>query len=70
MRDWPRYAEALDMRLAGVSVQHVGDVLGVTEQRASQMIHVAGRRLAHRVFGTPRHTWRWSEDRGCWLRRE
>jgi hypothetical protein len=49
-RDWPRYAKALDMRLAGASLNEIGEAFGVTKQRAHQMINVASRQLAFRIF--------------------
>jgi hypothetical protein len=53
-RDWSRYAEALDMRLAGLSYDDIGEVLGVSKQRAFQMVTEAKAQLAFRVFNVPR----------------
>jgi len=49
-RDWPRYARALDMRLAGALLDEIAEELGVTKQRAHQMVNTAKRQLAFRVF--------------------
>jgi hypothetical protein len=49
-RDWPRYAEALDMHLAGAKLDEIGWVLGVTKQRAQQLVTTAKKQLAFRIF--------------------
>ena len=55
MIKWPRYSKALDMRLGGATIGEIAKRFGVTEQRASQMVHQGGRQLAFRVFrGVPR----------------
>jgi DNA-directed RNA polymerase sigma subunit (sigma70/sigma32) len=55
MKDWPRYALALDMRLEGKTLDEIGDHLGVGKERARQMIKLAKAQLAYRVFrGLPR----------------
>jgi hypothetical protein len=54
-RDWPRYAKALDMRLAGAAFADIAEHLDVSKQRAGQMVTVAKAQLAYRVFkGVPR----------------
>jgi len=50
MKDWPRYAQALDMRLEGAMLQEIGDELGVSKERARQMVAIAKAQLAFRVF--------------------
>jgi len=55
MRDWSRYAHALDMRLAGARLDDIAWHFGVTKQRAGQMVILAKAQLAFRVFkGVPR----------------
>lgn len=55
MRDWSRYALALDMRLDGAKHLDIGRKLGVTKERARQMVELARLQLAYRVFrGVPR----------------
>lgn len=55
MKDWPRYAKALDMRLAGTSLDDIAHEFHVTRQRAQQLINGAKAQLAYRVFkGVPR----------------
>jgi hypothetical protein len=55
MRDWARYAEALDMRLGGAKLQEIAGHFGVSKARAWQMIVLARKQLAYRVFrGVPR----------------
>jgi hypothetical protein len=59
-RDWSRYARALDLRLAGHRLGDIGTELGVTRERARQMVMVAQRRLAYRVFkGASKQNWKW-----------
>jgi len=54
-RDWARYAKALDMRLGGAKLDEIGNEFGVTRERARQMVDIAQRQLAFRVFkGLPR----------------
>jgi len=54
-RDWQRYARALDLQLAGVKISDIGRELGVSKQRALQMVNDARKQLAYRVFkGVPR----------------
>jgi len=48
---WKRYAKALDMHLAGHTLREVGDKLGISRERARQMIAVAKRRLGYRDSG-------------------
>jgi hypothetical protein len=60
-RDWPRYAKALDMRLAGAKLDEIAAELGVGRERARQIVVLAKAQLAFRVFrGLPRplpETW-------------
>jgi hypothetical protein len=49
-RDWPRYAKALDMRLAGATLDAIAHELGVTRSRAGQIVTHAKAQLAFRVF--------------------
>jgi len=65
-RDWERYARALDLRLEGKTLGEVGASLGVSRERSRQMIIVAGRRLAYRVFGGKRIHWRFNEKKGLY----
>jgi len=52
---WPRYAKALDMRLAGCTYAAIGKELGVSRERARQLVELAKEQLAFRVFkGLPR----------------
>lgn len=53
-RNWPRYAKALDMRLAGAQYKEIADYFGVSTQRAQQMVRDAKAILAYRVFYVPR----------------
>jgi predicted DNA-binding protein (UPF0251 family) len=54
-RDWMRYALALDMRLDGMKLDDIAYELGVSRQRAWQIIELAKAQLAYRVFkGLPR----------------
>jgi DNA-directed RNA polymerase sigma subunit (sigma70/sigma32) len=54
-KDWPRYAKALDMRLAGATFNEIAAEFGVSKQRARQMVVLAKQQLAFRVFrGLPR----------------
>src|SRR5262249_3126385 len=41
-RNWPRYARALDMHLAGHKLDDIAHELGVTRERARQMVIDAG----------------------------
>jgi len=50
MRDWSRYARALDMRLAGAKLNDIGREFGVSKERARQMVDLAKAQLAYRVF--------------------
>jgi hypothetical protein len=66
-RNWPRYAKALDLHLAGWPYFAIGDYFGVSKERARQMVETAKHRLAYRVFKQiPRQLWRWNEERGQW----
>lgn len=54
VRYWLRYAKALDMRLGGAKLHEIAEHLGVSTERARQMVRTAKWRLAHRVFyGVP-----------------
>jgi DNA-directed RNA polymerase specialized sigma24 family protein len=53
-RDWLRYAKALDMKLEGYSMKEIAKELGVTRQRAHQMVQIAKAQLAFRVFYVPK----------------
>ena len=62
MRDWKRYARALDMRLAGAKLDEIAGELGVSRQRAFQMVELAKAQLAFRIFRgvrrpLPRQSW-------------
>jgi hypothetical protein len=64
MRDWPRHARALDMRLAGAKLSDIGLELGVSKQRARQIVELARKQLAYRIFKgvprpLPRPSWQW-----------
>jgi hypothetical protein len=48
--DWPRYAKALDLHLAGATLAAIGGELGVSGERARQMLVIAKWRLAFRLF--------------------
>jgi hypothetical protein len=54
-RDWSRFAEALDMRLGGATLDQIAaHVGGVSRERARQMVIEAKQQLAYRVFkGVP-----------------
>jgi hypothetical protein len=55
-KDWPRYAKALDMRLAGAQLDDIARHFEVSIERARQLVLVAKHRLAFRVFkGVKRH---------------
>jgi hypothetical protein len=70
-RNWPKYALALDMKLSGAKLDEIAFRFGVSRERARQMVHVAGRRLAYRVFtGVPRFSWRWDAEQDRWIRGE
>ena len=70
-RDWSRYARALDMKLAGETLEKIGAEFGVSRERARQIVHIAARRLAHRVFvGVPSFEWRWDWEMKRWMRSE
>ena len=67
MRDWARYARALDMRLAGAKLKDIGAEFGVSRERARQMVVLAKAQLAFRVFKglkrpLPKQSWQ-SESR-------
>jgi len=49
-RDWPRIAKALDLRLGGALLKDIGDELGVSKERARQMVALGRAQLAFRVF--------------------
>lgn len=49
-RNWSRYARALDMRLSGAKFNDIAAEFGVSRQRAQQMVTLAKRQLAFRVF--------------------
>lgn len=50
MRDWERYARALDMRLEGATLRQIAGELGVSKERARQIVELAKAQLAFRVF--------------------
>lgn len=50
MTNWPRYARALDMRLEGKRLHEIAAELGVSTERARQMVKHAKAQLAYRVF--------------------
>jgi DNA-directed RNA polymerase sigma subunit (sigma70/sigma32) len=55
VRDWSRYAKALDMRLEGKMLKEIAVEFGVSKERARQMVLLAKQQLAFRVFrGVPR----------------
>lgn len=49
-RNWERYALALDMRLGGATLLDIGLKLGVSKERARQMVEDGRKQLAYRVF--------------------
>src|SRR5215468_2431585 len=49
-RNWPRYAKALDLRLEGHTLEAIAQELGVSRERARQIITLAKAVLAYRVF--------------------
>lgn len=49
-RSWPRYAKALDLRLAGATLNDIARYFNVSPERARQMVTVAKYTLAFRVF--------------------
>ena len=49
-RNWLRYAKALDMRLEGARLDDIASELGVSRERARQMVVLAEQQLAFRVF--------------------
>jgi len=54
-RDWPRYAYALDLHLSGSTLVEIARQLGVSKERARQIVGLAKAQLAFRVFkGLPR----------------
>ena len=57
----------LDMHLAGQSYRAIACQLGITAERVRQMVKVAERRLAYRVFGTPPIKWVFDKERGSWM---
>src|SRR5262245_57609690 len=68
-RNWQKHAKALDMKLAGATFDEVGLELGVSRERARQIVRVAARRLAYRVFvGVERFDWEWDKHNGRWKR--
>jgi len=69
MINWPRYAKALDMKLAGAKLNDIAMMLGVSRERARQIVDVAAHTLAYRVFfGVSRYRWKWDNSRGEWKR--
>jgi len=64
--DWQRHAIALDLWLAGRTYREIGDYLGISRERARQIIVVARHRLAYRVFGTPKRKWIFNAAMGRW----
>jgi hypothetical protein len=59
MTDWPQHAKALDMHLKGWSRKEIARALGVTRARVHQMLGIAARRLAYRVFlDVPKYRWK------------
>lgn len=66
-RDWPRHARALDLWLAGKMQTEIAREMGISRERVRQMLAVAGRRLAYRVFeGVPKRHWAFDKERGWW----
>ena len=66
-RDWERIAKALDMKLAGAKYREIAAALGVSNQRAQQMVMSGAHTLAFRLFkGVPRYIWRFDKQRGEW----
>jgi predicted DNA-binding protein YlxM (UPF0122 family) len=63
---WQRFALALDMHLDGMQLAAIAEHFGVSKQRVHQMIIVAKRRLAYRVFGTSLYIWNFDRERGLW----
>ena len=67
-RNWPAHALALDMHLDGMTLQAIGDQLGLSRERIRQMVNIASHRLAYRVFyGVPRaRGYRFDKERGSY----
>ena len=66
-RDWTRYALALDMYLEGKTQAQVARTLGLSRERARQMITSAAHQLAYRVFkNVPRRRWIWNKQCKRW----
>ena len=67
--DWPRYAKALDMRLEGATLEAISQELGVSRERVRQILPIAARRLAYRVFvGVKPFEWEWDKYNERWKR--
>jgi len=49
-KNWERYALALDLHLSGLDLKQIGDIFGVSKERARQLIQFAKAQLAFRVF--------------------
>jgi orotate phosphoribosyltransferase-like protein len=55
VKNWPRYAKALDLRLEGKLLKEIAAEFNVSNERARQMVKLAKQQLAFRVFrGVPR----------------
>jgi DNA-directed RNA polymerase sigma subunit (sigma70/sigma32) len=46
MKEWTRHAKALDMHLAGALFTEIGDELGVSRERARQIVFDAKQQRA------------------------
>jgi len=49
-KNWERYALALDLHLSGLDLKQIGNVFGVSKERARQLVQFAKAQLAFRVF--------------------
>ena len=49
-RNWAVYARALDLRLEGKQLKEIAAELGVSKERARQLVEAARKQLAYRVF--------------------
>jgi hypothetical protein len=64
--EWQRLATALDFHFAGWSMSAIGDYFGVSKERARQLVELAKRQLAHRIFATSRLSWKWDDNQQRW----